>query len=158
MRSYNVQRNFLIWSLWKELRKVIPDQDAGYYPRSWCFGDFEKMLLTITKWKGVCIIAPVVKEVINCRNESLTVPRFLMLLNLSLPFVGATLENRRGETSALGRNQKKGWKYYFYLIFLPLECICISRTPTLLMEDKKRWKCGCKTFTNLTKFSYFFLV
>ena len=78
------------------------------------------MLLTITKWEGVCIIAPVVKEVINCRNESPTVPRFLMLLNLSLPFVGATLEKRRGGTSSLGRNQKKGWKYYFYLIFLPL--------------------------------------
>ena len=108
------------------------------------------MLLTITKWKGVCIIAPVVKEVINCRNESLTVPRFLMLLNLSLPFVGATLENRRGGTSALGRNQKKGWKYYFYLIFLPLECICISRTPTLLMEDKKKMKVRVQ---NLHKFN-----
>lgn len=52
-------------------------------PSNCCFF-FEKMLLTITKWR-------VVKEVLNCRNESLTVPWFLMLFNLSLLFVGAHL-------------------------------------------------------------------
>ena len=72
------------------------------------------MLLTITKWERVCIIAPLAKEVINYTNESLTVLWFFTLLNLSLPFVSATLENRRSGMSTLSGSQKTGTKYYFH--------------------------------------------
>lgn len=104
--------NILIWSLWIEWShsrsgcSLIP-------PVIVVLVDFEKMVLTITKWR-------VVKEVTNCRNESLTVSWFLMLFNLSLPFVDATLENRRSGKSTLSGSQKKGRKYYFHLIFLPI--------------------------------------
>lgn len=123
-----VQQTFWFDLLEQNYMKTFPIRMLVDTPVIVVLGDFKRVLLKITKWKRVCIIAPLAKQAINHTNESLTVLRFFVLLNLWLPFVSTTLDNRRSGKSTLSGSQKTGTKYYFHSIFLQLECICITRT------------------------------
>lgn len=123
-----VQQTFWFDLLEQNYMKTFPIRMLVDTPIIVVLGDFKRVLLKITKWKRVCIIAPLAKEAINHTNESLTVLQFFVLLNLWLPFVSTTLDNRGSGKSTLSGSQKTGTKYYFHSIFLQLECICITRT------------------------------